>query len=1117
MSNFAFLQREWFAIHDTCVKAEGYVNSDPRAACFYGRIALEQMIGWLYKYDSNYSSYDENLGARVYEPCFRNTAGDAIFTKATVVITIGNRAAHGKSTKPVDAVTVITEIFHIAYWLARTYGERERPDPALKFNPAQLPPASTKPAVSIAQLERNERELKEQQAENRTLRTELEQLQQQFARVRAENEKTRDTHDYNEQQTRDYFIDLLLNEAGFALDGIDDKEYQVTSMPNNEGIGFVDYVLWGADRLPLAVVEAKRTKRDPKVGQQQAKLYADCLEAKFKRRPVIYYTNGYQHHFWDDTNSPPRQVQGFHKRDELELLMQRRNSRLALTTEKIDADIAGRAYQQQAIRSVAEAIERDNQRRSLLVMATGSGKTRTVIALVDLMMRCNYVKRVLFLADRVSLVKQAAREFGKNLSSAGIVNLLDSDETTGRVYVSTYPTMLNLINNSKDVERRFGIGFFDLVIVDEAHRSIYAKYGAIFDYFDSYLVGLTATPKNEVDFNTYRLFQLERGVPTFAYSLDDAISEKYLVPPVAISVPLKFQREGIKYDDLSDDEKQQWDEMEWGEDGAPDQVSSSAINQWLFNEDTVDKVLACVMTQGEKVASGDRLGKTIIFAKNNNHAEYIAERFNVNYPQFAGKFARVITFKTEYAQSLIEAFSISTSDPHIAISVDMLDTGIDVPEVVNLVFFKQVHSKTKFWQMIGRGTRLCKDLYAPGKDKRFFNIFDFCQNFEYFQQNPTIGEGSKAESLDTRLFRMRLDLLNEIDSKNRPKATGQALVEEQELRTDTADLLHRIVVSMTMDNIIVRPKRQYVEKYSVKDVWKQLSLTDAAEVAEHLAPLPAQLRDTEEEAKQFDYMILASQLSVLEILAVDEKLKTSIQTIMQALEEQSSIPAINKQMPLIQALAGEDWWQDVTVGMLEHVRRQLRMLVKLIEKRKREIIYTDFEDELGDATVINMPISAAGIDYERFKTKTIDFLRQHKDHIALAKLRKNLPITTTDLAELENMLIGQAGGKAEYVDQLKAETAGLGLFVRSLVGLEPEAAKDAMARFLNDAGATKNQIVFVRLIVDQLTRDGALSDARLYESPFTDIAATGPDSVFTPAKVTELFAVMADIRQRAVA
>lgn len=1117
MSNFDFLQREWFAIHDTCVKAESYVNSDARAACFYGRIALEQMIGWLYKYDSNYSSYDENLGARVYEPCFRNTAGDAIFTKATVVITIGNRAAHGKSTKPVDAVTAITEIFHIAYWLARTYGERERPDPALKFDLAQLPPAVTRPAVSIAQLERSERELKEQQAANATLRTELEQLQQQYARVRAENEKTRDTHDYNEQQTRDYFIDLLLNEAGFALDQTDDKEYQVEGMPNNEGIGFVDYVLWGADRLPLAVVEAKRTKRDAKVGQQQAKLYADCLEAKFKRRPVIYYTNGYQHYFWDDSNSPPRQVQGFHKRDELELLMQRRTSRLALTTEKIDADIAGRAYQQQAIRSVAEAIERDNQRRSLLVMATGSGKTRTVIALVDLMMRCNYVKRVLFLADRVSLVKQAAREFGKNLSSAGIVNLLDSDESTGRVYVSTYPTMLNLINNSKDVERRFGVGFFDLVIVDEAHRSIYAKYGAIFDYFDSYLVGLTATPKNEVDFNTYRLFQLERGVPTFAYSLDDAISEKYLVPPVAISVPLKFQREGIKYDDLSDDEKQQWDEMEWGEDGAPDQVSSSAINQWLFNEDTVDKVLACVMTQGEKVASGDRLGKTIIFAKNNNHAEYIAERFNVNYPQFAGKFARVITFKTEYAQSLIDAFSISSSDPHIAISVDMLDTGIDVPEVVNLVFFKQVHSKTKFWQMIGRGTRLCKDLYAPGKDKRFFNIFDFCQNFEYFKQNPTIGEGSKAESLDTRLFRMRLDLLNEIDSKNRPKATGQALAEEQELRTDTADLLHRIVVSMTMDNIIVRPKRQYVEKYSVKDIWKQLTLTDAAEVAEHLAPLPAQLRDTEEEAKQFDYMILASQLSVLEVLAVDEKLKTSIQTIMQALEEQSSIPAINKQMPLIQALAGEEWWQDVTVGMLEHVRRQLRMLVKLIEKRKREIIYTDFEDELGDATVIDMPISAAGIDYERFKTKTIDFLRQHKDHIALAKLRKNLPITKTDLTELEGMLIEQAGGKAEYVDQLKAETAGLGLFVRSLVGLEPEAAKDAMARFLNDAGATKNQIVFVRLIVDQLTRDGALSDARLYESPFTDIAATGPDSVFTPAKVTELFSVMADIRQRAVA
>jgi type I restriction enzyme R subunit len=750
-------------------------------------------------------------------------------------------------------------------------------------------------------------------------------------------------------------------------------------------------------------------------------------------------------------------------------------------------------------------------------MATGSGKTRTVIALVDLMMRCNYVKRVLFLADRISLVKQAAKEFGKNLPSASVVNLLDSTDSTGRVYVSTYPTMLNLINNTADTVRKFGIGFFDLVIVDEAHRSIYAKYGALFDYFDSYLVGLTATPKNEVDHNTYQMFQLERGVPTFAYGLDEAIAEKHLVPYKAISVPLKFQREGINYDDLSEEEKQQWDELDWGEDGAPDSVGAGAINQWLFNEDTVDKVLERVMTRGEKVASGDRLGKTIIFAKNNDHADFIEQRFNVNYPQYNGKFARVITYKTEYAQSLIDAFSVKDSDPHIAISVDMLDTGIDVPEVLNLVFFKQVHSKTKFWQMIGRGTRLCADLYAPGRDKKFFNIFDFCQNFEFFNQNPQIGEGSKAESLDTRLFKRRLDLITAIGETERPKPSEQAQQEEQELKIYTSDFLHDIVSNMTLENIIVRPQRQYVEKYSVKDIWKRLTTAEATEVAERLASLPSLRRDAEEEAKHFDYLILSAQLSVLETLVVDDKTKSLIQKLMMGLEEQASIPAIRAQMSLIQSLASDEWWLDVTVGMLEHVRRQLRLLIKLLERSKRTIIYTNFEDELGTETVVEPPNPTVGVDYDRFKARASEFLRQHKDHLALRRLRKNLPITATDLAELERIMLEQAKGDETLVVRLKVETEGLGLFVRSLVGLEPDAANEAMSKFLSDASATRTQIAFVRMIVQQLTHDGAMKRERLYEAPFTDIAATGPDSVFPSEKVTELLSAIDEIRSRAVA
>ncbi len=1127
MSNFSFLQKEFFAICDSAVKAEGYLNTDARAACWYARMTLEQIVDWLYRYDSNFRCYETSLGARVHEPCFRDNVGEAIFTKATVVISIGNRAAHAKATKKADAVTAIQELFHLAYWLARTYGERARPDPALQFNEALVPAARQESAVTLEQLARQEDALKAKEAENAALKEklegldaahkELEELRAEIAKAKADNTKVQDTHDYNEQQTRDYFIDMLLHEAGWALDKAQDREFEVAGMPNNQGIGFVDYVLWGDDGLPLAVVEAKRTRRDAKVGQQQAKLYADCLEAKYKRRPVIFYTNGYEHWFWDDLAAPPRRVQGFYKKPELELLMQRRAGRKSLANEQINSDIAGRSYQHQAIRSVAEAMEKHNQRRSLIVMATGSGKTRTVIALVDLLSRAQWAKRVLFLADRVSLVKQATKEFNKHLPNAGVVNLLDSPDGQGRVYVSTYPTMLNLINDEKSDTRPFGVGHFDLIIVDEAHRSIYAKYSAIFNYFDSYLVGLTATPKDEIDHNTYGMFQLQRGVPTYAYALEDAIADGYLVPPKAVSVPLKFQRQGIKYDELSEEEKAQWEEMDWGDEGTPDEVDPAALNSWLFNEQTVDLVLQHLMTKGERVASGDRLGKTIIFAKNNRHAEYIAERFNINYPEYKGHFARVITYQTEYAQSLIDSFSVKDKEPHIAISVDMLDTGIDVPEVVNLVFFKLVRSKTKFWQMIGRGTRLCPDLYAPNQDKKFFYIFDFLQNLEYFAENPDATDGASTASLDARLFKARLELITSLDTTAGTNKTGKQHEQDDALRKETAELLHGIVSNMTFANMIVRPKRKYVEKYSVADAWKHITQTEAVEVGNELADLPSQLRDTEEEAKRFDMLMLRMQLCILNSTPGYDGLKAAIQKIAAALELQDSIPAIRAQMPLIQSIAADEWWQDITVGMLEATRKKLRLLVKLIEKSSKSVIYTQLDDEIGEGTEITLPLVPAGLDYDKFKAKTRDFLKAHDDKLALQKLRRNLPVTATDLNELEKILLEQASGNSSYVDMAKEEGHGLGLWVRSLVGLERNAAVEAMAEFLNDANATANQIEFAKMIVDYLTVDGAIEAGRLYETPFTAISSTGPDAVFSKPKVDRLFAVIDEIRQRAVA
>src|SRR5438105_12317079 len=599
-------------------------------------------MSWLFKHDPALKlPYQDNLSALVHEPTFKQTAGDAVFNKARVIVTLGNRAVHSHRAIPDnDALVAVRELFHFCYWLARNYGRVERPAPNLTFDASALPratPTHKQSAEQLAQLEAALRERDEKLTalltDKSALNAELERLRDEVAKAKQAAAAQPDTHDYSETETRDYFIDLMLKEAGWSLDQRRDREFEVAGMPNREGKGFVDYVLWGDDGKPLGLVEAKRTRRDARVGQQQAKLYADCLEKRFGQRPVIFYSNGYEHWLWDDANYPPRAVQGFYKKAELELLLQRRATRKSLAGAAIDERIVERFYQTRAIRRIGEAFERDHERKALLVMATGAGKTRTVIALCDLLMRCNWVKRVLFLADRIALVNQAVGACKTDLPDASPVNLVTEKDTEGRVFVSTYPTMMGLIEETRDGQRRFGVGHFDLVIIDEAHRSVFQKYRAIFDYFDSLLMGLTATPKDEVDRNTYSLFDLENGVPTDAYSLEEAVRDGFLVPPKAVSVPLKFQREGIKYDELSEEDKDQWDALERDEEGdVRDPVEAEAVNKWLLNKHTVDKALQQLMTRGLNVAGGDRLGKTIIFAKNQHHAEFIAERFDANYP-----------------------------------------------------------------------------------------------------------------------------------------------------------------------------------------------------------------------------------------------------------------------------------------------------------------------------------------------------------------------------------------------------------------------------------------------------------------------------------------------------
>jgi type I restriction enzyme, R subunit len=1139
MSNFTFLQSEWPEIFEASSKAEGLAYPDARAACFYARRTLEIAVRWMYSHDSTLKlPYQEHLSALIHEPTFRTSVGSAVFAKTKVIKDLGNLAVHShKQVRQYDSITTVKELFHVLFWLARTYARGAKPADGLAFNADLLPKTAIVPVQTLDQLHKLEDQVNERDEKLVELLTgkaaldeELKRLRDEIVQIKKINAAKPDTHDYSETETRDYFIDLLLKEAGWALDKTQDREFPVTGMPSDSGQGFVDYVLWGDDGKPMALVEAKRTKRDARVGQQQAKLYADCLEAQFGQRPVIFYSNGYENWLWDDVNYPPRAVQGFYKKDELELMIQRRTIRKPLAEATINERIVERYYQTRAIRRICEAFERDHDRKALVVMATGAGKTRTVIALCDLLMRCNLVKRVLFLADRVALVRQAVGVFKKHLPDSSPVNLVTEKETEGRVFVSTYPTIMGLIEETKDAQRRFGVGHFDLVIIDEAHRSVYQKYKAIFEYFDCLLMGLTATPKDEIDHNTYGLFDLERGVPTDAYGLDEAVKDGFLVHPKAVSVPLKFQREGIKYDDLSEDEQEQWDALEWNEDGdVPDRIEAQAVNKWLFNKDTVDKVLEHLMTRGLRVAGGDRLGKTIMFAKNHHHAEFIADRFNINYPHYKGEFARVIDFKVEYAQNLIDNFSNIAKPPHIAISVDMLDTGIDVPEIVNLVFFKLVRSKTKFWQMLGRGTRLCPDLFGPGKDKELFYLFDYCQNLEFFSQNPDITDGSVVESLGKRLFKTRLELIGELDNKilgeqgSTPILHGHeassygGLPSEAGIRHEIADLLRGEVAAMNLNNFVVRPKRRFVEKYSQPESWGVLNTEALVELSREVAGLPSELEAEDEEAKRFDLLMLNLQLSLLRHEPAYSRLCDQVKAIAVLLEEKASIPMVQLQLAMIQEIQTDEWWDFVTIVMLENVRKRIRSLVKLIDKEQRKPIYTDFEDQIGKENKFEFVGFSAPDNFERFRAKARQLLKEHEDCIAIYKLRMNKPLTSTDLAELERMLVKSGIGTEDDVRRAQEESHGLGLFVRELVGLDREAAKEAFAGFLSGKMLKANQIEFVNVIINHLTEHGCMDVKLLYESPYTDFNPQGVEGLFEPMQVDKIVSILHEIRQRAAA
>lgn len=740
----------------------------------------------------------------------------------------------------------------------------------------------------------------------------------------------------------------------------------------------------------------------------------------------------------------------------------------------MDKDVAGRYYQEAAIKAVCNSFDEKNRRKALLVMATGSGKTRTVIALCDCLLKAGWVKNILFLADRNSLVTQAKRSFVNMLPNLSCTNLVEEkDNCHAHCVFSTYQTMMNCIDTVSDSEGKlFTCGHFDLVICDEAHRSIYNKYRDIFSYFDAPLVGLTATPKDEIDKNTYEVFELENGVPTYGYDLAQAVKDGYLVDYISVESKLKFIEQGIVYDELSEEDKKAYEETFEDEHGElPESIGSSELNTWIFNEDTIKQVLNILMTDGIKIDYGQKLGKTIIFAKNHNHAEKILEVFNKEYPHLPD-YAKVIDNYMTYAQSAIDEFSDPKKMPQIAISVDMLDTGIDVPEILNLVFFKKVMSKAKFWQMIGRGTRLCPGL-LDGENKQKFYIFDFCGNFEFFRMNKGKATANMI-ALQGAIFNLKFEIsykLQDIEYQvDRLIAYRKALVKQMSEK----------VQELPRDNFAVRQHLKYVDLYSSESNYNALTYEDTLIVRGEVAPLILPDGD-EASAVRFDALMYGIELAYL-VGKKYSKARTDLYKKVAGIASVANIPEIQVQSDLINKILNTDYMDNAGINDFEEIREKLRDLMKYLPHIN--VRYdTNFTDELLSTEWKESELEDD--ELKNYKAKAEHYIRQHQDHIAIAKLKTNQPLTSTDIATLEEVLWHEVGTKQDYEHEVGMKP--LGEFVREIVGLDMNAAKEAFSEYLTNTSLDSRQIYFVNQIVEYIVHNGMMKDfSVLQESPFTD-------------------------------
>ena len=1066
MTNFDFLKKDpaFAAFADVAISAERIYQIDPEACVINCRRAMEFAVKWMYSVDDDLSEpYQDNLLNLMNDEDFRAIVGPDIWQRMDLLRKIGNQTAHsGRKITLAQAELCLENLFvfldFVAYCYGKSYEETVFRKELLVLTAEEALSFVTDTDIDLGQLIEENKALKEELTAQRA------QQQQTYV------PKPLDLSEYS---TRKIYIDAMLVDAGWIEGKNWINEAELAGMPNQSEVGYADYVLYGDDGRALAVIEAKRTCVDVSKGRQQAKLYADLLEKKYHRRPVIFLTNGFETRITDNLYPERRCATIYSKRD-LEKLFNLQTMRTSLKNIVINKSIAGRYYQENAIKAVCEAFDRKNRRKALLVMATGSGKTRTVIELCDVLLQHGWVKNILFLADRNSLVTQAKRNFVNLLPDLSATNLVEEkDNYTAHCVFSTYQTMYNVIDSVSDEEGKlFTCGHFDLVICDEAHRSIYNKYQDIFNYFDAPLVGLTATPKDEVDKNTYDVFELNNGVPTYAYELAQAVKDGFLIDFMSVETTLKFIQQGIVYDELSEEDKAAYEDTFEDENGeVPEFIASSALNEWIFNENTIKEVLHVLISKGIKIDYGNKIGKSIIFAKNHRHAEKIYEIFNKQYPHLAG-YAQVIDNQIKYAQSAIDDFSDPNKLPQIAISVDMLDTGIDVPEVLNLVFFKKVMSKSKFWQMIGRGTRLCKNL-IDGNDKQKFYIFDFCGNFEFFRMNKGKASANML-ALQGAIFKLKAQMTYKL--QDIAYQTDELIA----FRNSLVEDMVRKVRELNKENFAVRQHLKYIDLFANPDNYQTLTYDDTMQMEHELAPLINPEED-DPKALRFDALIYGIELAYLAGKKY-AKARSDLMRKVQEIAGVANIPEIMAQADLLNKILHTDYVENAGIDDFEYIRKNLRDLIKYIPITK--ISYTtNFEDE-----ILSMEWRESELendDLKNYKAKAEYYVRHHLDNEVIAKLKKNVPLTAADIEALENILWSEVGTKQDYEAEYGQKP--LGEFVREIVGLDMAAAKAAFSEYLDATNLDSRQIYFVNQIVEYIVHNGMMRDLSvLQEPPFTD-------------------------------